>query len=503
MKNKHLLFVSVLFLLIQSCQHSEEFSTLETNDYKHIETMPKAQLNAAIFDLLKKQGAMEWNDLNDEQLASAFLLADEKLITVAWDYESRTNMEKEAIINFIAQSEGKETNDKEVFIEINDKLKLMDVRIEKVETLLGVRQLSETAGIDVYYNIFTEEELEKLARKYESFLKEQENLNAPRNSDCAFGNIQPSSDAACNHEIPAAWAARLSGDGIKVGVIDGALNSSNSVFGSGGNGGNSARTFQRESRYKSPWWYWGSYASPLSGNSLINGHGTQMMQIIGNPPGSSAGAAYDADLYFVRSTGLLVSVLIDAPAENTVGVRRAFERLASRSDVKIISMSQGGLITWSGVRNAVRLCNDNGKMIFMAGGTFPLGELVADLIFGDPGNFTLFPASLSFNGGSDFSYVFSATGIEGTSSIEDASWCTQCFGRADFVVEFTSGGSSSESTALTAGMAALIWANEPHLNRAEVLTKMAAASDRFLTNPHPDFGYGRINMQQYVDNEGL
>ena len=214
--------------------------------------------------------------------------------------------------------------------------------------------------------------------------------------------------------------------------------------------------------------------------------------------------AYDADLYYVRSTGLPATVWIDAPTENNVGVRRAFEHLANRSDVKIISMSQGGVITWAGIRNAVRLCNDNGKMIFMAGGTFVAGELLSDVLFGDPGNFTLFPANLSFNDAqNNFPYVFSATGIENTTNIEDGSWCFQCFGRADFVVEFDSGGSSSEATATTAGMAALIWANDPQLTRNDVLTKMANAADRGLNNPHPDFGYGRVNMQSFVDNEGL
>jgi subtilisin family serine protease len=225
-----------------------------------------------------------------------------------------------------------------------------------------------------------------------------------------------------------------------------------------------------------------------------------MTKAIGNPPGGSAGVAYNADLFFVRSTGAPLTILIDAPSENTVGVRKSLEYLATRSDVKIISMSQGGVVSWWGVKRAVRMCNDSGKLIFFAGGTFIAGESLSDLIFGSPSSFTLFPARLSFDSNEDdFEFVFSVTGIESTNNIAEASWCPECFGRADFVVEFSNGGSSSHSTSHTAGMAALIWSDNVNQTREQVLAKMIAASDRSTANRSPDFGYGRVNMQQYLD----
>jgi len=475
----------MLMILLQSCERNEDFRQLEPQGENH-EILSKDQLNQVIFGILEETKEFKWEDLTDDQLVSAFLLSD-KVVTVAWDYSSTTNAEKDAIIDLIYESEKEAVGEQEIILEVNDDLKILDARIEKVETLLALRHLEETVSLDVYYEIFTTEEIENAIRESVSNSQQIEERNS--------GMEPVTKDVANNHNIPAAWAAGLTGSGIKVAVIDGGLVKDDEIFGANGSSdGNNPypRSVEKKGFYKSKWWNpFASFDGPYAkSSSFTEEHGTIMMNIIGGPSGPATGVAFNADLVSVRSANL---VYIDL-YPNVRGVTRSFNHLAGQSDVKIISMSQGGLINWIAIERAIRKCHDNGKMIFTAGGTFLLAPLITTIIAGSPANITLFPARLS--------RVHSVTGINNTDKIDHAYWCPSCFGSADFVAEFDAGGASSEATANTAGMAALIWAREPGLSRSEVFEKIKSASDRAVVK-HPHFGYGRINMQAYLDNEGI
>ncbi len=484
MKRRILLVLSVLMIFLQSCERNENFEHLEPQGGNY-EALSKDQLNQIIFDILDKTKDFKWEDLTDDQLVSAFLLSD-KVITVAWDYNATTNEEKNAIIDLIYKSENESVDNSEIILDVNDDLKILDAKIEKVETLLALRHLEETVSLDVYYEIFTTEEIENAIRENRSSMATNPNRS---------GMTPTTQDVANNHNIPAAWAAGLTGNGIKVAVVDGGLLKDEEIFGANGNSdGNNPhpRSVEKKGFYKSRWWnpfasFDGPYSKPLS---FTDDHGTRMMKIIGGPSGPTTGVAFNSDLISIRSSGL---VYIDF-YPNVRGVTRAFDHLAGRSEVKVISMSQGGLIKWTAIERAIRKCHDRGKMIFTAGGTFAIAPFITTLLAGSPANITLFPARLNT--------VHSVTGIRNAPNIEHAYWCPDCFGTADFVAEFDAGGASSEATANTAGMAALIWAREPNLSRSEVFEKIILASDRAFTKHHY-FGHGRINMQTYLDNEGL
>ena len=489
MKKRILLVLSVLMIVLQSCERNEDFGQLEPQGGNE-EVLSKDQLNQVIFDILKETKEFGWKDLNDDQLVSAFLLSD-KVVTVAWDYNSTNNEEKNAIIDLIYESEKESADKEEIILDVDDDLKILDARIEKVETLLALRHFEKTVSLDVYYEIFTTEEIEGAIREYESSMT----ANSDQDIDNRNSAMEPvTKDVAKNHNIPAAWAAGLTGSGIKVAVIDGGLLKDDKVFGANGNAdGNNPnpRSVEKKGFYKSKWWNpFASFDGPYAKSSFTAQHGTIMMNIIGGPSGPATGVAFNADLISVRSANLVYIDLFP----NVRGVTRAFNDLAGRSEVKVISMSQGGLIRWTAIERAIKRCHDKGKMIFTAGGTFLLAPLITTLIAGSPANITLFPARLST--------VHSVTGIRNAVNIDHAYWCPSCFGKADFVAEFDSGGASSEATANTAGMAALIWAREPDLSRSEVFEKIKSASDRAVAK-HPYFGHGRINMQTYLDNEGL
>lgn len=468
---------------MQSCRQKEELMELQGQDVSHA-SMTRSELNQTIFDILLEKEDFGWNDLNDEQLTSAFLLS-EKMITVAWDENATSDVEKRIIIDFIYQSEGKPVDEEGVILEVDDELRLLHAKIDKVETLLGLRRLNETVALDVYYEIFTEEEVEQAVRESQQHL--------PSNSQKTNG--YPS--FFLNHQIDAAHNAGLSGAGLEIAVVDNGPDTNDPVWGQNGNphGNNPQpnRSVEKRGRYKPLWWWpWASYDGLYNTNPALS-HGSDMLKKIGNPLGAnSQGIAYRADIRSVRGNWW---VWIDLPA-NVYGVTKSVKYLAKKSDVKIISMSLGGLVNWVSIRRAIQKCYDRDKLVLSGAGTLPGAHLLASVFgSGSQGNITLFPARLQ-------DITLAATGIRPTNDLNNATWCPWCFGKADFVAEFNSGGSSSVSTALTAGIAALIWAREPFLSPSDVIGKMRAASD-MPNSPHQDFGYGRINMQTYIDNEGI
>lgn len=486
MKAKFLLFLGVVLLLMTSCMKKEEFPQPQDQ----IETpasMSREQLNQAIFDILREKKEFRWNDLNDDQLTSAFLMS-EQVITVAWDENSSSDTERRLIIDFIYQSEGKSPNEEGVILEIDNDLNLLHSKIDKVETLIGLRHLKETVALDVYYEIFTEDEIEQAISDSRAY------------SSGSFKTTNGSYSPITNHQVPAAWNAGLSGAGFEIGVIDNGPNNIDPIWGPNGNPHQSNpqpdRSVTKTGRYKTPWWaWWKSYDGSYNNNISVQ-HGSLMLDIIGKPlmADSSRGVAYRADIRSVRGAWL---AWIDLPA-NVVGVTRSFNYLAERSNVKVISMSMGGLVHWTSIERAIKRCHDNGKLVITSGGTLPGIELdlIAQIFGFSWREFTVYPARSQ--------YTTSATGIATTNDLNNAYWCPNCHGQTDFVVEFDERGSSSESAAMTAGMAALMWAREPHLNRSDILGKMKAAADRPTSNSrHNNFGHGRINMQTYVNNEGL
>ncbi|MFK7750256.1 MAG: S8/S53 family peptidase [Kordia sp.] len=481
---KRILVIFCFFIALQSCTN-EEVNSL--NEVPESNILTKSKINDLI---IEKQGKFEWNDLNDEQLYSAFTYS-ENLVIISWNYDSENDLEKTKIIEFILDSEGKDKNKKDIILEIDDQLNFVFAKIYKKETLLGLRRMQEVAAVEPMYAIFTESEFRT---KEHTYTKKDSKINPTVFTE----NSRIPVDTSCfyNHAIDVAWNYGLSGQGIEVAVIDNGVYENDPEFGEGINSSN--RNVKKRSRYKTPWWKsWRSYKDPYPGT---DGHGTTMTHLIGAPENGSkgTGVAYNTNLRTVRSTGGLLSIWIDIP-DNMMGIARSFSYLSGKQNVKIISMSQGGLIRWTPVKRGIRRCLDNGKLIFCAAGTVSSISEINNFL--GVQTITLFPANYSINNSKK---VYAVTGVEKvTGSFNNADWCQNCHGIADFVVEFDTEGSSSNSTATTAGMAALIWAEHPNLSRSSIIGKMKQAADRTTDGTkHHLFGYGRVNMEQYLINEG-
>lgn len=312
-----------------------------------------------------------------------------------------------------------------------------------------------------------------------------------------FTTVSPGAKVSWNlyeHNIPSAWSYST-GDNITVGLIDTGLDPAqdklNSEFTSGWSG---SRFRQKFGTFVTGWWWWAS----IDGPDDDCGHGTQMAGVIAAPrsnEGSTVGVAYQSNLVSYRGTD---DVVINESNEKN-GVSDALYQLGFRSDVKIISMSIGDVFSSGQVADAVRYAYGRGKLIFAAAGT----SLSWTSWYG-----VIFPANMG--------ETVAVTGIETGSPMNR---CDVCHDGAavDFVVVMqdrrnadrrpltlaNSGntpsrtGGSSVATATTAGVAALVWATNPNLSRAQVMLRLKDASD-FYPSRSSSFGWGKIDALEAV-----
>lgn len=510
MKKLLLLIGGFLVLGITSCEH-EELST-EIQEEHSSKLLSRTEINQKIIEIFKQNGSFEWNQFKDNELWSAFQFSENTLL-ISYDQSSKNGSQKQQIIDFINSSEGTSKSSEEIVLNELEDLSVMTVKIYKRETLFGLKQMKSVSTVEPFYSMYTEDEVKSLQTKKAKRLSLQK--SAQKNSPFVAnynGRTHRANRLLLHHQIPLAWEHGLNGDNITIGLIDDGVHENNPFFGKNGNNdfnNPSGRNHSAKSRFVDSWNPWKlfvtkPYTSPYNRNP--KSHGDWLVNELAAPLNNGLqgdvkinGIAYNSDLITLRSSNM---VFIDIPPV-MLGVARSYEYLADRSEVKIISMSQGGLISWEPIKRAIRKCHDRGKLLFAAGGTFP--NIIPGVTPGDitwATGLTIFPAN--------YDRVVSVTGIKKVKAYDgsgnpEMKYCTQCFGKADFVFEFydgqDDGGSSSFSTAATAGMAALIWAKNPNMNRDQVLQKMRAASDW----PHSKdrlFGHGRVQMRTYLENEG-
>lgn len=285
------------------------------------------------------------------------------------------------------------------------------------------------------------------------------------------------------HNIPAAWSLS-EGAGITIGVIDAGLSSAqpllNADFASGLSTGRSIST---------------GYTFGSSAFSSCS-HGTSMSGLAAGPRnnnGATVGVAYKSDLVFYRACE---DVVLDGSGERT-GVKNALVAMGNSSSIRVISMSIGTPFYSSVLYDGVVYAHNRGKLIFAAAGT----SFSWTTWYG-----VIYPAN--------FSQCVAMTGIK-----ENGSTCTVCHSgsQVDFTVVMerstnssrtslslhTSGytpsyiGGSSTSTAVGAGIAALVWAARPTLSRDQVRSILTQTSQRY-PNPSSSQGYGNLNAQAAV-----
>lgn len=495
MKKLPLFFGLLTFILSTSCNEIDE--TFEEKE--NSSNLLKKEINNLIIDEIAKTNTFDWNNLNTENLWSAIELSDNK-VSIAYKFENGNDEDKYKILDFILKSENK--NKEEIVLLENSNLDILLVQIKNKNTILGLRNMKEVELIEPAYQMYSNEESIEAISKIKTDPINYVNLKdfgSLKNKNVPTNISYPS--YYDNHNIKNAWLNNIKGSSIKCAVIDGGVKIDDVFLGQNGNitGQNTEpRTVEKYGFFKfnsfnpfSP--YDGAYET---GFQLPSNHGTDMCTGIAGPLGNTTGVAYNSSLISIRSSW---SVWID-PLDNSIAVSKAFEDLSEKNDVKVISMSMGSLLPYIWVTRAIEKCTDKGKLVFCAGGTFYL-PVIQHLLTLNTG-LTLFPARLP--------NVISCTGIKKLESTFNVPyWGKNCFGVADFVLEFdetfttnTDQASSSRSTCTTAGMAALIWSRQPNLKDFQVLNKMKAAGDYPFGN-HPFFGYGRVDMRKYLNNEGI
>jgi serine protease len=280
--------------------------------------------------------------------------------------------------------------------------------------------------------------------------------------------------------IPTAWnmAGATNGAGITVGVIDAGLSNTQPMLnGSFASGLSTGRTVT---------------SAATLGTTPFNTctHGTSMAGLAVGPrnnSGATMGVAWKSSLHFIRAAE---DVILDGSDEQT-GVKNAFIAMGNNEAVKIISISLGTPIYSGTLEDGVNYAYGKGKMIFAAAGTSTTWLSWWGVIY---------PAKLD--------KCVAMTGIR-----ENGSTCGTCHDGAevDFTVTMerdadnsrnslsyhTSGtqpgyvGGSSCSTAMGAGMAALIYTAKPGLTREKVLQAMSTTAQYTTKNGY--YGWGKIN----------
>jgi serine protease len=283
--------------------------------------------------------------------------------------------------------------------------------------------------------------------------------------------------------IPAAWNS-AQGSGIKIGVIDAGISSTQPLLGNQFNDGLSAGTRTLTT----------DFTIGTSAYTTCK-HGTSMSGLAAGPrnnQSATSGVAYQSSLHFIHACD---DVVLDASAEKT-GVKNALIRMGDIADLKIISMSVGSPFGSQVLKDGATYAYNKGKMIFAAAGTSYSWTSWWGVIY---------PAA--------YPECFAITGVT-----DGGSTCSDCHdgGQVKFTIPMQRSGNtertslsltlnntspsyiggSSAATATMAGVASLVWSVKPSLTRQQVYDILKNTS-QFLS-PTSNHGYGNPNASAAV-----
>lgn len=495
MKRVSKILVLVVITMFSSCSDQ---GILSEKEEKQQDLVPLSgrEINAYIKKSLEETGKFEWNDADDYVLWSAVMLGD-GVLTIGFGKESfalqkstqRENIKQELLAlatSFEEANSSKLKNGESLLVDEEEVINCFDIKIANIETIEALRGNSNVRYLDPSGYRYMD---------YEMRLKSSSGCDkasvAVYSSD--YTTISPNclvSWTFYKHNIPSAWSYST-GSGITVGLIDTGVANDQYLLGSWFNDGySSGRYIQKYGVFVDSFWPW---KTNTDGYHDKCGHGTRMAGTIASPRNNNympVGVAYNSNLVSYRATG---DVVLDGYHEQK-GVARALTEMGNRSDVKVISMSIGHIISIGRIKDAVKYAYNRGKLIIAAGGTSTTWTNFVGVIF---------PASMA--------ETVAATGITDGSGYTECSDCHK--GSAiDFTVVMerywdssrksvgigyynnskTYVGGSSVSTATTAGIAALIWSKYPGWSRSQVLQRMKESASLY-PNKSNDYGYGIIN----------
>lgn len=501
---KILPFVALLLML--ACNKDTNKISIESTTQVS-DIMSTESMNTFIEGRVNETGFFDWKDASEKMIWSA-LQHEDNVMCIGYKPAAELNVDKRMaeinintlnwqaakhqLLQLIYEQEIKKNNhlkieDLEVYK--NDKLPVLDVKINSLETIKMLRQCNLVRYAEpMAYDPIAYEDAKAANVAAIGFdgsgcggYDGNPNLVAGRD----YTTITPNTKMSWNysfHKISQAWT-KSTGAGIKVMVIDTGISPDQDNLGSNFNQGQyTGRTIEK--------------ITTMPGATSADdgcGHGTTMSGTIAAPrgtDGNSVGVAYNCNFVICRAAE---DVYIDASKE-VKGVSDAYTWAADNETVKIISMSLGRVGGNGQIRDAIQYAYGKGKLMFCAGGTS----------FGFTAGFVgvIFPASLE--------QVQAVTGVKDKSKLAA---CEDCHKgkQIDFVITMeqsatgihglstaisgdvpTTVGGSSVATATSAGIAALVWSKFPTYTRDQVLNKMVTTASLYPTK-NKNFGWGNLN----------
>ncbi len=504
--------------MLYACSPNEEFSPESNENHspvfnKNYTPVSQEVINEDILQNLQQHGEFDWKMVSSNHLLST-LLGNDSIVTVGYQPKKSKNIKNrihEIDVNSKEWVEAKH----EILDGLQDILK-ENGSIESIESRITVThdvlpyfklKVHELELVDALREMSTVRYVEPATASFEDMNYDGLRLDSDAGCDVSpagsipsadYTTVSPNAKVPWNfyvHNIPQAWSYST-GNNVAVGLIDTGISPNQAKLNSQFASGNSTnRYINKYGTYVSSWWWW---ADPDGPNDQC-GHGTQMAGTISAPRasgGSSVGVAYNADLVAIRGTG---DVVINGGSEKD-GVSDALVILGNRSDVKIISMSIGDVFSSGQVKDAIRYAHNKGKLIFCAAGTSLTWTSWWGVIFPANMSETVAVTGIKDNGYNRCDVCHNGSKVDFTVTMQRASNTS----RTSLTLAMSGDqpsyvGGSSVATATTAGIAALVWAQNPGLSRDQVLQKLKEASE-FYPSRNSNYGWGNINALEAVSN---
>ncbi|WP_378185426.1 S8 family serine peptidase [Aquimarina sp. W85] len=482
-----------------SCSNDKEIlDQVETEQLETQKLLSIKEVNRYIEGELKRSGDVNWTKAPAVVLWSAVVHGDE-ILSVGYGDKGesfseqrspRLNSVKENIYAIVGKQEA--VNRSSTVVNEDAILNVVDVKVTQLETIVALQRANDIRYLEpIGYSSYLQE-TPKLERSGSGCAQGGETINS-----ADYRVITPNSWLPWNydiHKISQAWNYST-GAGITVGLIDTGISANQPLLGSSFNDGvSNGRTVERIGTFIDSPWFW---VNDTDGPNDKCGHGTSMASAIASPRNDNfmpVGVAYNCNLVAYRGTE---DVILNDYHERK-GVSNALTALGNRSTVKIISMSVGYPWSIGNVKDAVKYAYSKGKMIIAAGGTSTTFTNWYGVIFPASMSETVAVTGIKDNGYKLCDICHDGNKIDFTMVMERSGGSRKNVP----VIGFNNGsrsyvGGSSVATAMTAGAAALVWATNPAMTRAQVLDKLKRAGE-FYPNRNGDFGYGNIDVLKAV-----
>ena len=455
--------------------------------------------------MIETQKVFQWNDLNDKQLHAALIMSD-SIAVVGYQPESfnsiRTKMHqldlknddwknaRNKLIDFVVDETNK-LQDKSysskdlLYFPSNDKLPYFFIKISDLAIVQQLRTFPELRYLQSpAYTIIPSEQ-----RSGEGCDDYSTSLDPADYTAITPAAVQPWNHY--DHQIDCAWTNSNQGEDIWIAVMDTGVSETNPKFNDDFDEGDSGgRVIEKYGFYQNDGWEDGC------------GHGSAMAGLALAPRGFDdypVGVAYRSNLISYRVTN-------DVRINSTDEINGLGDALIDAGDderIHIISISLGDVFSSGPVEDGIIYAHNLGKLIFAAAGTsttftnwygviFPANMPEAIAITGVVENSNFNSCDICHEGNEVEFVVY----MERASSGNNAPTITNDNVNGEY---YGYVGGSSAATATMAGMAALVWGNNPTFDKNQLINRLIQTSSNY-PNKDSDYGWGAVNACDAVDS---